>query len=179
MSDKFVASNGIRVKRTIHGSVEFGMGGNVQAKSAMALREFFQHERDQELGRWRWPENPDYVVYPTGEDSACAVDERSRDSSVQTRDLVRLREQLEGMSGGVHGALVAFFAAHPEPKPWHDAKPGEVWEFTYVQMGGGDITRVFTVDSLKQFRNTNGVRVDVAYQVLSARRIWPVVSDVQ
>ncbi|QIK61774.1 hypothetical protein G7068_00035 [Leucobacter viscericola] len=29
---------------------------------AKALREFFQHERDTELGRWRWPEYPEYVV---------------------------------------------------------------------------------------------------------------------
>lgn len=94
-----------------------------------ALREFFQHERDEELGRWRWPENPDYVVYPMPDGRARVLRDTdgmffvwARSDSARTVD----RED----AGGAVRAACAFFEAHPERKPWEDAKDGEIWEFT-------------------------------------------------
>ena len=67
-NDTFTASNGWKIERFNKGDAEItypsgfrsGMGLDVMD----ALREFFQWERDQELERVRYPENPDYVVYP-------------------------------------------------------------------------------------------------------------------
>jgi hypothetical protein len=86
-----------------------------------ALREFFRAEEDERLGRWRWPENPDYVVY--GDDIDCDVlYEPGGGVSHWTR-----AESRDGADRYPSGAAKAFFDTHPEPKPWHDAKPGEVW----------------------------------------------------
>lgn len=49
-------------------------GGEMQA-----LREFFEHERDEALGRWRWPENPDCVVYPLKKSVTLDEDREFRD----------------------------------------------------------------------------------------------------
>jgi hypothetical protein len=92
--------------------------------TALALREFFRAEEDERLGRWRWPENPDYVVYPT------------RTAATTCESCARRTESVTGFKIGfvasseAEWAARAYFAAHPEPKPWHDAKPGEVWEIT-------------------------------------------------
>lgn len=59
-TDTFTASNGIRIPRDERGLPTLSIGNHTETQ---ALREFFQHERDEELGRVRWPENPDIVVY--------------------------------------------------------------------------------------------------------------------
>jgi hypothetical protein len=125
----FTASNGMTVERDHNGDVLIDRGAPTMSLfmadgTALALREFFRAEEDERLGRWRWPENPEYVVYP---------DENSR-------DYVRIVCEEDGKVTGFKIGFVAsseaewaaraYFAAHPEPKPWHDAKPGEVWEIT-------------------------------------------------
>src|SRR5690606_1284379 len=86
-----------------------------------ALREFFQHVRDEELGRWRWPKDPDYVVYPT------------EDGFLVVRESVGLSEFRNGLY--VHDmegeAARDYREAHPERKPWEDAMHGEAWVITY------------------------------------------------
>lgn len=53
MSDTFTASNGLYVFRA--------------EEYLEAFREFFQWKRDEELGRVRWPDDPDFVIYPRPE----------------------------------------------------------------------------------------------------------------
>lgn len=89
-----------------------------------------QAERDAELGRWRWPDNLDFVVYPDEanepgrERYAIILDERyatiRRYGSNRTGPAVSVEER----------AFRAWLAAHPEPKPWHEVKPGEAWVLT-------------------------------------------------
>ena len=89
-----------------------------------ALREYFQAERDDALGRWRDPEEPDWVVYRMPEED----DEDGR--------CVRLLNELSGERWlsweriAIYDSSARYFAAHPEPKPWHDAKAGEYWLVT-------------------------------------------------
>ena len=142
-----------------------------------ALREFFQHERDQELGRWRWPENPEYVVYkaPAGE--------RLRDArhvTVSNESNGEAALLFEVASGGVSGgsswareAARAYFAAHPEPKPWHDAEDGEVWALT----GAGGLEQPWRRVNGKWLSFTRGEIVYSAEHAIDGRRIWPEVSD--
>lgn len=140
---KFEASNGVSVRAidtsigvrfAVRDSDPDNAPGSTKPESVeswldprqvQALRELFQHERDTELGRWRWPENPDYVVYPRPDGYVrvvCEVDGTS--DSFLRQDTVNPSTLIPVM------VARAYFEAHPEPKPWHDAKPGEVWALT-------------------------------------------------
>ena len=99
-----------------------------------ALRAFFQAERDDALGRWRDPENPDYVVYPR-------PDQDYHDGScVLVLDELSGATWLDWERVALPGPARRYFAAHAdvEPrKPWHDAKAGEYW---LVTLEGADPT---------------------------------------
>ncbi|KTR79132.1 hypothetical protein NS234_01800 [Microbacterium oxydans] len=138
---EFTASNGLKIKANEnehHPVIVASLG--LLPTSVIALREFFQHERDEELGRWRWPEDLDYVVYSN-------PDEAFERMFGPNLDLVILRES-DGMTKGYvrdedqggppmdHRvghmlAARAYFEAHPERKPWRSAEAGEVWVLTY------------------------------------------------
>lgn len=168
--DKFTASNGVEVKRR-RNEVMFSDDSSILAPEEQALREFFQAERDEELGRWRWPENPDYVVY-----------------RFASRNVRVLRESigksLEYMDEGAwpsnpsdySAAARAYFEAHPESKPWDDAVAGEIWALT---LDDGVEHDVFIHED-RITGGRDGVSAGGAYfdiddgaGITSARRIWP------
>lgn len=178
MSDTFTASNGVEIEIAPEGHLlmppaAIGLG----TESQQALREFFQHERDKELGRWRWPENSDYVVYPSelyltphDADLVTVFNERTGQSA-------HCRREDDGNSGHFSLAARTYFAAHPEPKPeWHDAKPGEVWLLNY---DGDDVPAIAVADEGSpsfQFGDSAGdpSRVGTEHpDIVDARRIWP------
>lgn len=133
-----------------------------------ALREFFQHERDEELGRWRWPENPQYVVYPRGDSGVHVLDEGSGIGSAR---FIHLNGDPDNPTAEYQAAY-AYFEAHPERKPWEDAKPGEAWEITYTTLVGPDVTKV----AIRTDRNmwaTDVLEMELNHAITSARRIWP------
>lgn len=150
-----------------------------------ALREFFQAERDASLGRWRSKEHPDYVVYPkpteaherafgTGLDLMvlCETDGAMK-GYVVTED-----DWPEGRGGGSTWRAVAreYLAAHPEPKPWHNAKPGEVWVLTY---GGQPAAHVYTdrtAEGLAFLSDRAIVSADDP-DITAGRRIFPEVNS--
>ena len=126
----FTASNGYKVTPNGDGANVYRgiMSTPIYPDEMQALREFFQAEGDERAGRWRYPDEPQYVVYYD-----------------QMRDRVTVfNENLMDEDGGcgisrgntldypsVQHIAQAYFAAHPEPKPeWHYAKPGEVWSIT-------------------------------------------------
>lgn len=194
MSETFTASNEVvidRVDTEIGGRLvvedhsPVARGGVTTTKistwldprQADALREFFQYERDKELGRWRWPENPEYVVYKS------TAGERLRGArhvTVSNESNGEAALLFEVASGGVSGgsswareAARAYFAAHPEPKPWHEAVEGEVWLLMFPNstqawfVNGGYFQNVRTL--------TNINKTDPG--ITAGRRIWPEVSD--
>ncbi len=91
--------------------------GNPQAEglydsdTTNALREYFQAERDDALGRWRDTENPNVVVYP------CLNQDDGYGRVVWVLD------EAEMVSGTVlddrhsHSSASRYFAAHPQPEP--------------------------------------------------------------
>lgn len=192
----FMASNGIIVESetqaitgyrhikfaTEHLSETF----ELSAAFMKALIEALDHERDEELGRWRWPENPDYVVYPKLELQAR---DNTRGVTVLTERVPRTYTVWEdnvailyGTSSdevarkGAREAARAYFEAHPESKPWHDAKAGEVWVLT---IDGEDVplrtiydgrnVRFFPLDDNSD-AITYGVR---SSGITDGRKIWP------
>src|SRR5699024_11254333 len=76
----FTASNGARIETRFDGAIKaLKVAGNetrgigLCAADTNALREYFQHERDERLGLWRWPENPVYGVKETTPPGAVMV----------------------------------------------------------------------------------------------------------
>lgn len=140
-----------------------------------ALREFFQHERDEELGRWRWPENPDYVVYVKceSESEPLAGVRVLHERTGRSRDIGRaVVNACEATVSGFGRAAREYFEAHPERKPWHEAKPWETWVFT---IDGKEQSA--TLDEDREFRDRSfhtcswmHVKDD---RISAGRRIWP------
>lgn len=188
---EFVASNGVVVE-TKDGMLRVAIDGNVpatwaSARATVALREFFLAERDDQLGRWRWSENPDYVVY----DDPVDIHRGLFGSDI---DIVIVCES-DGVAKGYCRAddaggepaywrvefilaARAYFDAHPAPKPWHDAKPGEFW---LINLHGQE--RVVRVDKpMYDDRPAVFMPVDRMGQtwvvidgphVTAGRRLWP------
>lgn len=130
----FTASNGLDFELTADGHLlgeALSCYGPVSPEGVKALAELFQHERDQELGRWRDPVNRDLVVYRSPElddefgRTVQVMDETSGEaitySENRSPDWENKRERK---------TADRYFAAHPEPKPWEEAEPGEIWELT-------------------------------------------------
>ncbi|MCW2287000.1 hypothetical protein EDF60_1651 [Leucobacter luti] len=183
MTKAFTAGNGVTVAVEPDNDLFLrwvdGVDGTLAFRGdvTIALREFFLHERDKELGRWRDPESPDLVVYARdGEEKVRVVDERCGwaweiSPSTKAYETSVLYDVVK--------AGHAYFAADPEPKPWHDAKPGEVWALTYegveqawgVAFDGSSSRLVFACgDSRLSEKDA---------EITAGRRIWPeVVSDV-
>jgi len=169
----FTASNGTRIRpnATVYDETAVdseGLTTFLTNHGTDALREFFLHEQDKELGRWRSQLHPEWTAVADldvvhfrhdGGIRSFSVRLKSRDYSGWTLELREVAQE--------------YLADHPEPKPWHDKKPGEVWELTYLPLGEPKRTRPFTVDSFGGFRNTQGVRVGLSHEITAARRIWP------
>lgn len=184
---EFTASNGWLVQRDRHGWAQVtGITRTTELSTpeVEALREFFLHERDTELGRWRWPENPDYVVYPNLNDVVRVLREGNAGGPYGP-GVIRITraESLEWDEEGArnfYAAARAYFEAHPAPPPWRDAKPGEVWvldgkPYEVVDDTDGVASagpRFFLIDGVDGF--TPGCSPS---EFTEGRRIWPEVSN--
>lgn len=178
MTDKFIASNGIGIEVNDNEQIIFDVPNRPTSPVWMrsveidALREYVIAEEDKRLGRWRWPENPDYVVYPN--------DATSRLRIVRESDgYVALVYNPENESGGFKAAAIAYDDAHAEPKPWYDAQNGEVWILVTPATGErpyqvvrteDDGFRFFLIGGYEGFRP--GLFPQEA-QIKAGRRIWP------
>src|SRR5690606_32353959 len=89
---------------------------------------------DQELGRWRWPEEPEWVIY---KDRSYVIfnEETGFVALVSTEPCVDA-----ALGQPYEAAFNAYIAAHPHPKPWHDAKPGEIWVAKIADYGNAALT---------------------------------------
>lgn len=171
----FEASNGASVNETAYPGFKMLTVHTPDNTLSLAgihvdvLREFFQHERDEELGRWRWPEHPDFLVYSRGHAGVRVTSESSGDHILAVREAAMKWKAREAT---YYGAARAYFDAHPERKPWEDAKPGEAWEITYTTLVGPEVTKV----AIRTDRNTwktDVLEMEFNYAITSARRIWP------
>lgn len=173
---EYQASNGIKVDSETQGitglrRITFDHGNHgtsveMSAEEAVALIESLDHEKDDELGRWRWPENPDYVVYaPVGYSHYVRVlDERSAILEVIHR------EHLEGRGSLMAQAARAYFEAHPDRRPWNDAEEGDIWVLT----GAGGLEQPWRrVNGVWRSIGTDRERTYDAVAARSGRRIWP------
>ena len=124
--------------------------------------------RDAELGRWRWPENPDYVVYPIGDgDGVLAASERSGRSLQVSRRPESFHHRTPRGASDLARAASAYFEAHPASKPWQCAKEGEGW---VVTIGGEE--RLATVQESYFWIGSEAYR-QFGDDVTAARKVWP------
>lgn len=183
--EKFTASNGVEIVRK--GDEDTYQAWNIGNANRVlfaphefeALREFFLHERDQELGRWRWPEDQNVVVVPDrsnfygdGKRWASVYDERRMGrNSWYCADT-----SSKGVRGDqpMHDAAHDYFAAHPVSKPWHAAEPGEVWLLTFLS--GEQMIGLVDHDGECFIGAGQELTVIKSTAFTAGRRIWPEVS---
>jgi hypothetical protein len=163
---------------TPNGDDSFGVNGIYMDDEEMqALREFFLHERDIELGRWRSKKHPSYVVYLHDDDRVRVVRESDGVSYSWNRLSVTLPYGQGCAELQFQPVAREFFTAHPEPKPWHDAKDGEVWA---LGLGGGYHAESVAVTGGKFVHGVkNAVRVwEITDPGIDyGKRIWPEAKD--
>ena len=199
---EFTASNGKGFSRSYDGHVRYDGEGDMQGRRMMltstteqGLTEFFQHERDEELGRWRTPDVPDHVVYPVEEPHQSAHSRMVNVLNERTGRLIErsethaktISEALDKHPGATQAAR-AWFEAHPkpEPKPWLEAKPGEVWEITTTDWPNmptryAAIKSVTVVDERTMLYPMNslmkpklGLKAPI---IIAGRRLFPEADD--
>ena len=140
MIKEFRASDGTLVwtSPSAEGGINLGNYMTLSPKEAQALREFFRHERDEELGRWRDPMSPEVVVTEIDHGRVHVYNEATRwysefDSAGQDR--VHL---LTSGDYGLNWPAIRYFTAHPVAKPlpseprtaWVDKYGTDIWVVT-------------------------------------------------
>ncbi len=73
------------------GVTRVSRSAHIDAEMVPTLREFFQAERDEELGRWRWPDDPDFVVYAEDDGVHNVVNEKEHPTTGTPYAWVRAR----------------------------------------------------------------------------------------
>ena len=138
------------------------------------LRAHLQAERDEQLGRWRDPENPDIVCYPVAgdPDDIWVVYEGS--------GLAYMRERNQAFYAGNAFSEVAqrYFEAHPKPKTCDAAQPDEIWVLTI----NNDTEEVFRCGerglySLKTGNPLGSLLSCGSNKITAGHRVWPEGGD--
>lgn len=140
-----------------------------------ALRAHFQRERDEQLGRWRSPEHPNFVVYPIKDDDAVWVLDEAETGAIRA-SAPATRINARATDNPYDLVADAYFAARPEPKPWVDAQLGELWELTidaqehraFVRKANGEL--LFATD-------TRGNWDPKVSRITAGHRIYPLAEE--
>lgn len=177
--DKYTASNGAQIVLTNArqtGYVLVEKDDDVASaylgfEEMVAWREFFRAERDEGLGRWRWPANPDYVVYPRRDGAVLVLNEMSANGGVP----YRRGDRIDDMEAE---AACAYFEAHPVRQPWDGAAVGEIWAVTIhgEEKPCRVISPLYANDVPIAFLPVNVVSptwFKPSASITAARRIWP------
>jgi hypothetical protein len=173
--DKFTASNG-GIVETEEGWLQVSGSGSeyIDPRAVPTLREFFQAERDEELGRWRPEGRRDVWALADSDDPnrVLVVSDTLSTFATWTRDGIHQTSD----NGGWAGAIArAYFDAHPERKPWEGAQPGEIWVLTLE----GDEVAYQCTSSFAGHVYFGGADDTIelnSTMITAARRIWPEMS---
>lgn len=171
----FRARSGRIVQVRENGTVTFDhANGYLSPESAMDAEEFFQAQKDLECRRWRCPVEPDHVVYEQ-DGQLRVMRESDGHSNVMSRRW--FEEHREGIFAReektFYRVLALYVEAHPEPKPWHDAQPGEVWAVT--ETNGEALYRATRSHRFEQVSGAEGMlsMPTTHWSITAARKIWP------
>lgn len=160
----------------------------------VTLADYHRAKEDERLGRWRWSEYPNYVVYPSTNDSR-PESRAGRGVTVLSELPPRCYTVWEERVGGfnhqradrvtqdmAHRAAAAYFHAHPGPKPWWSAECGQGWALEIEGERDDILWVVQRRDNIPVFRRAGeyaGVaEYDLAApEIKSGRIIWPEVAS--
>lgn len=177
MKEKFTASNGVDITVTaeLDETYLLGKGGVIEggdrrwtvctgnSEGMDALREYFQYERDQGLGRWRSKRNPDWTAKV-----AFGRAEFRHDDGQQAFNVVLDGDYNYPWSGNEKQVLGEFL----ESESWNYAELGEIWVIT------DDFGRVEPyVRASKGWRRVSRKNVFLSRPIMGGRRLWPEVCD--
>lgn len=178
-SNTFTASNGKKVAR-VPGGILAGEVA-VYRDEVKALREFFQHERDEQLGRERVSNS--ILITPLDPKSVNVLREIHVYNEV-TRQYAIWNETSDGQihrvtlftSNMLDSAARQWFS-DKRPKPWENAQEGEVWIVTPSRAltEGDESVEYPAIFQAGRFRDHGGSWD--AKDLTAARRIWPEPSD--
>ncbi len=136
-------------------------------RELMALRAFFQEERDTELNRWRDPENPDMVCYAISDKNHIRVlDESTGIACYFDRNDTNLR-----LFGSKGSTAIRYFEAHPPKNLWEDAKEGEYWLVTWTHIYTPDPCVVVSVDNDLYFHGRRQARDTSSEYIRHAQKL--------
>jgi len=128
---RFTASNGWYFHEEVLYEPDGSRFGPTWPRWSLASIEYGAHkaqaERDAELGRWRSVEHADFVAYDHGDGRVRFMRELDGISYSFTRDSTIFRHPAGCAEFPFLVVAREYFAAHPEPKPWEYASPGELW----------------------------------------------------
>lgn len=182
MTEEFTASNGLTLGvDNLNGKVRWRHGDDSEwryvgemtnglgHKSNVwnAIEEWVRAKEDERLGRWRDPERSHLTAYPTAgyeTDEITILDEQDAECYTITREAAE-----KGRGGWWLPTARAYFDAHPEPKPWHDAAEGEVWILMFPNTPHAWFVNGDYFQSTKTL--TNIAKTDPG--ITAGRRIYP------
>jgi hypothetical protein len=167
----FIASNEVPVEWVASEdttTVWLSIGGNYiwedDESDLVAITEFLESEKDARLNRWRSPDYRNIVVYPVPDTTSVRVL-----NEVDVTITVFYRgDPLTDSPGDMSAVARAYFDAHPEKRPWHDAQQGDVWVVTY----DGDEFAVIADDEDFAWPLDGGVRKKTDPGITAGRCIW-------
>lgn len=174
--NEYTASNGVRVEASGSG-LDISDPNFTEKKTyvitayTQALREFFQHEKDEELGIWRSAAHPGWTAIRKHK----VVYFHHEDHERGFHFVVGNDASLNAWSWDLAEVAREYLDAHPEPKPWEDAKLGEVWLLTINDVKSAfypskSLDRHFTPVA----PNTGTTAIPFGWpEITAARRIWP------
>lgn len=177
----FTASNGLNMSHLDGGGLRVAIPPdryegwqkmNLAPTLVNALREYFQAEVDERAGLWRSKKDPTWTALREGDVVFFQNADHQRGfSAALVNDAWK-----NTWSPELVDVAREYVEAHPEPKPWHDAKRGEVWIVdTHIRTWGGEQPMFVSED--RKFHNSSWSLPVNDPDVRSARRIWPEVSD--
>ncbi|MGF3056177.1 hypothetical protein [Microbacterium sp. YY-01] len=152
---------------------QLGRRAKVDTSTAHEARiEFYQHLRDEELGRWREKPDDDFVAIPLSEHEVIVLNERTGGSITWVRGAAE-----QSTSFGAATAR-AYFEAHPARKPWHDAVDGELWLIRFSDYPNTDVSALAKNGTFVYNDHCCDGWADFDDDtIIAGRRIWPEKSD--
>ena len=179
----FTASNGLMVERheddrivVFEGSAIPVMRTYKASVHVDALREFFQHEKDEHLGRWRSSADPRWTAVRRDKFVYFQCEDGIRSFNIH----LDREATLNAWNDDLRAIAREYIAAHPEPKPWHDAECGESWYLepygiVYTCVGDRGHSTGLWFTRANVYGKVENLQLDDA-RITAGRRIYPEVS---
>lgn len=175
---EFTASNGLKIVADRDGDVKiFTQQGNntiaaypwLDSDDLIALSEYSQKQRDERFDRWRSTADSSWTAVLDRDSNGVHFrhDDGIHQFSVDftSRDITPWMEELQAIAR-------EYFEAYPAPRPWHSARPGEVWLLTISNPHAGrDIA--WQLNDNSEFSRLGLLIHKRDPRITDARRIWP------